>query len=99
LAHVLLSLCLEDPIEEYAMSQPVVERAIGKLVTDEGFRDAFFRDPDTASLRAGLDLTPEELDALSRIPRAALAALSTRLDDRICRLHIPVEPVDEEQRR
>jgi len=81
------------------MSQRVVERTIGKLVTDEGFRDAFFRDPEIASLRAGLDLTREELDALSRIPRASLAALSTRLDDRICRLHIPVEPAHEERRR
>ena len=81
------------------MSQRVVERAIGKLVTDEGFRDAFFRDPEIASLRAGLVLTPEELDALSRIPRASLAALSRRLDDRICRLHVPVEPVREEQHR
>ena len=81
------------------MSQHAVERTLGKLVTDEGFRNAFFRNPDTATLRAGLDLSPEELDALSRIPRAALAALSTRLDDRICRLHIPVEPAHEEQRR
>ncbi len=80
------------------MSQRVVERTVGKLVTDEGFRDAFFRDPRAASLQAGLDLTPEEVDALSHIPRSALAALSARLDDRICRLHISVEPVHEEQR-
>jgi len=80
------------------MSQRVVERAVGKLVTDEGFRDAFFRDPKTASLRAGLDLTTEELDALSHIPRPALAALNARLDDRICRLYISGEPIHEEQR-
>ena len=81
------------------MSQRVVERAVGKLVTDEGFRDAFFRDSKAASLQAGFDLSPEELDALSSIPRAALAALGARLDDRICRLHIPCEPSREEQRR
>ena len=85
--------------EVKTMSQRVVERAVGKLVTDEGFRDAFFRNPKVASLQAGLELSTEELDALSRIPPAALAALSSRLDDRICRLHIPVEPAREEQRR
>jgi hypothetical protein len=81
------------------MSQRVVERAVGKLVTDEGFRNAFFRDPKVASLQAGLELSAEELDALARIPRPALAALSARLDDRICRLYIALEPVHEEQRR
>lgn len=81
------------------MSQRVVERAVGKLVTDEGFRDAFFQNPKTASLQAGLELSAEELDALARIPRPALAALSARLDDRICRLHIALEPAHEEQRR
>ena len=81
------------------MSQRVVERAVGKLVTDEGFRNAFFRDPKVASLQAGLELSAEELDALARIPRPALAALSARLDDRICRLHIALEPAHEEQRR
>lgn len=81
------------------MSQRIVERAVGKLVTDEGFRDAFFRDPKAASLQAGLELSAEELDALSRIPRPALAALNARLDDRICRLHIRVELTREEQRQ
>ena len=81
------------------MSQRTVERTLGKLVTDEGFREAFFRDPMSAILRAGLALTAEELDALSRIPRAALAALSARLDDRICRLHIRHEPLEQELHR
>jgi len=80
------------------MSQRIVERAVGKLVTDEGFRKDFFRDPMTASAHAGFELSAEELDALSRIPWAALAALNARLDDRICRLHIPTE-LPEEQRR
>ena len=54
------------------MSQRSVEQALGKLVTDEGFRDQFFGDRIGASLRAGLELSPEEMDALSRIPRSAL---------------------------
>jgi len=73
------------------MSQRIVETTVGKLVTDEGFRKRFFMDPLKASVIAGLNLSQEELEALSRIPQGALAALSKRIDDRICRLHIPGE--------
>ncbi len=81
------------------MSQRAVEKILGRLVTDEGFRDQFFRDPQTASLRIGAELSSEELEALRRIPRSALASLCACLDDRICRLHISSQPVHEEQRR
>jgi hypothetical protein len=81
------------------MSQRDVERVLGRLVTDEGFLADFFGNPKPAVLRAGLDLSREELDALSNIPRAALAALGARLDGRICRLHIAGQLNPEEQRR
>ncbi len=71
------------------MSQRAVERALGKLVTDEGFREEFFKDPERASLQAGLELSREELDGLLRIPRPTLAKLSGCIDDRIRRLRIP----------
>ncbi len=74
------------------MGQRAVEKTLGRLVTDEGFRDRFFRDPQGATLRIGAELSSEELDALTRIPRAALASLCACLDDRICRLHIPSQP-------
>ncbi len=75
------------------MSQAAVERTLGKLITDECFRDRFFKDPAGASFYAGLELSRGELDALSRLPKKALADFSTWLDDRICRLL-----VDEDQR-
>ena len=81
------------------MSQRAVERTLGKLVTDEGFREEFFAHPETASVRAGLNLSRQELEALCRIPWMALMALSARIDGRICRLHIGAEPMPEEQRR
>lgn len=81
------------------MSQRDVERGLGRLVTDEGFREDFFVNPEPAILRAGLDVSREELDALARTPRAALAALGARIDARICRLHIADQPTPEEQRR
>lgn len=70
------------------MSQPAVEKAVGKLATDEAFREAFFLDPARASLAAGLELSPCELEALRRIPPDALHHFSERLDDRICRLKL-----------
>ncbi len=70
------------------MSQRDVERSLGRLLTDEGFRDNFFRDPVQACLALGIQLTPHEVEALLRVPRPALASLGARLDDRICRLRL-----------
>jgi hypothetical protein len=81
------------------MSQRAVERVVGKLVTDEGFRDQFFADPEWASLRIGAELSPDELDALARISPDALTLLCASIDDRICRLHIAPQPAFEERRR
>jgi len=73
------------------MSQRGVERTLGKMVTDPGFREQFLREPAAATLAIGVELTPEETAALLRIPPRALVELSTRLDDRICKLHISHE--------
>lgn len=71
------------------MSQQSVERALGKMVTDEAFRNDFFTDPERASLNAGLDLLSDEMEALRRVPRQMLDRLGARLDGRICRLPVP----------
>jgi hypothetical protein len=78
-----------DIDKEWRMSQRVVEQVLGRLVTDEAFREAFFRDSDAATVAYAADLTPAEMDALRHVPRSALAILCERLDDRICRLCIP----------
>ena len=70
------------------MGQRDVERALGRLLTDQGFRENFFLDPPRACLTLGIQLTPHEVEALLQVPRPALASLGARLDDRICRLHI-----------
>jgi hypothetical protein len=73
------------------MSQAAVEKALGKLITDECFRRRFFKDPAGASFAAGLELSQAELDALSRLPGKAIARFSARLDHRICRLSLEEE--------
>jgi hypothetical protein len=70
------------------MSQRDVERTLGRLLTDEGFRNEFFLDPVRACLTLGIQLTSQEVEAILRAPRPALANLGARLDDRICRLHV-----------
>jgi hypothetical protein len=71
------------------MSQQSVERALGKMVTDETFRNDFFTDPERASLNGGFDLLPDEMEALRRVPRRMLDRLGASLDGRICRLPVP----------
>jgi hypothetical protein len=77
------------------MSQRAVERVLGRLVTDASFRSAFFGNASDAVLAHAADLTPDELDALRRVPPEALVALEARLDDRICRLCVPAAINDE----
>ena len=61
------------------MNQKAMEQALGKLVMDSGFRNAFFRDPPAASEAAGLALTDDEWRALTRIRPGALAAFERYL--------------------
>jgi hypothetical protein len=75
-------------VREDSMSQRDVERTLGRLLTDEGFQENFFRDPVRTCLLLGIQLAPQEIEALLRAPRPALASLGARLDDRICRLQI-----------
>jgi len=70
------------------VSQPDVERTLGRLLTDEGFRNDFFRNPARACLLLGVQLAPHECEALLRITRPVLANLCAKVDDRLCRLHV-----------
>ena len=78
-------LALRKPRRRTAVTQQAVERTLGKLLTDENFRDRFFTNPELASWEAGFTLSPIELDALSRLSHEALARLGEGLDKRISR--------------
>jgi hypothetical protein len=79
------------------MSQRDVERTLGRLLTDPGFRRDFFRNPAGACLKLGVQLATHEVEALLRVPPRRLASLAGQLDDRICRLHVEdaIPPTDE----
>ena len=65
------------------MSQQAVERALGKLLTDENFRERFFAAPETTAWEAGLALSPAELEALTQLSQKAIARFSESIDKRI----------------
>lgn len=62
------------------MNRHAMEQALGKLVMDVGFRDAFFSNPAVASETAGIALTDRERNALMRIRPGAFAAFQRYLN-------------------
>ena len=87
----------ESVCERCRMSQHAVERTLGKLLTDESFRERFFTAPRVTAWAAGLRLSDVELAALSGLSRSALRSFSASLDPRICRLCLPSESSPDER--
>ena len=67
------------------MTQDSVERALGKLLTDEAFRERFFAAPVEACREAGLSLSAVELEALQGLSREQIAQFGEHVDARISR--------------
>ncbi len=78
-----------------AVAQKNVEMVIGRLVTDEGFRQRFAAAREEtldAAAACGLVLTPTERRALLEVDVDACASFAQRLDPRlqkICLRRIP----------
>jgi Ribosomally synthesized peptide prototyped by Frankia Franean1_4349. len=73
------------------MSQRSVERVIGRLVTDEGFRRRFAAQPETVlqeAMGCGLELTACEVQALSGIDRQSLQRFADAIDPRLQKTEI-----------
>jgi hypothetical protein len=72
--------------EGTTVTQRSVEILIGRLVTDEEFRQTFRRDPQRALdqlLERGLDLTPAEIGALMNTGRELWDRVADELDPRL----------------
>jgi hypothetical protein len=68
------------------MSQRNVESVIGRIVTDEAFRERFSEDPGfvlRAVTEAGIELTPLEMQALARLDMRLVHRLAEAIDPRI----------------
>ena len=70
------------------MSQRDVEKLLGKILTDDEFRQSFFpvgRHSFEFAAAHGLELTPVERSALSSLRSRAFECLARSLDPRISR--------------
>jgi len=73
-------------IDDGVMAQRSVEIVIGRLLTDEAFRAAFFGDPATTLSRfveSGYDLTALELTALRTTRSEVWAQWAEQIDPRL----------------
>jgi len=61
------------------MTATGLERALGALLLDAAFCARFFVNPKSAVWEAGLPLSPIEVDALSRLSRAAIVRFGESL--------------------
>jgi len=67
------------------MSQRAVESILGRLITDEEFRDEFFREPLEACRVNDWGVTPAELSALIGLDPDMLRDMAGSLDPKIVR--------------
>jgi len=67
------------------MSQRVVESILGRLITDEEFREDFFRAPMEACRMNDWGVTPAELSALIGLDPELLRGMAGSLDPKIVR--------------
>jgi hypothetical protein len=67
------------------MSQRAVESILGRLITDEEFREEFFREPVEACRRNNWGVTPAELSALIGLDPELLQHMAGSLDPKIVR--------------
>jgi hypothetical protein len=78
------------------MSQRSVEKLLGRILTDDDFRGAFFpvraESFDIAAAH-GFDLTPIERSALSSLRRRTFECIAVGLDPRISRSSVSQEAV------
>ena len=65
------------------MAQEIVERILGRILTDADFRERFFTHTRDQLLR--FDLLEYERECLSTLDRHAVERLSEQLDPRIVR--------------
>ena len=63
------------------MSQNAVEQFIGRLVTDDAFRERVRHDVSTACYEQGFTLTADELSLVGRINLDALSQLAELVVD------------------
>lgn len=84
------------------MAQRSIEILIGRLITDEAFRDAFRRDATltlTGFIESGYELTPVEIAALVATPAHVWERAAEHLDARLLKVSCTASPLSARSRR
>ena len=77
------------------MTQRCIEMVIGRLLTDESFRDTFLIDPHRALselLERGLHLTHAEIAALIATDHALWGRVAEQIDPRLQKVSLTAQP-------
>ncbi len=74
------------------MSQEAVERVLGRLITDEGFRRAVGDSLEAACVRQGYNLSRTELRFLSKLELKRMSALAAHINPGLCRADPSLQP-------
>ncbi len=68
------------------MTKQGVEQILGRMITDEKFRQSFFANPEEAL--KDYDLAPDEREALLKTKKEDVEGFSRKLDERITKSKI-----------
>jgi hypothetical protein len=70
-------------MEDEMASQEDLRTIAGKALADPAFREKLLADPESAVTEAGIELTPEQMEALKGMDREQLEAGLADLDERL----------------
>jgi len=65
------------------MARDEIERLIGKAIIEPEFLRDLLQDPEAAALRAGIVLTPEEVEAIKTVSRDQAMKFAEEFENRI----------------
>jgi len=65
------------------MARDEIERLIGKAIIEPEFLRELLQDPEAAALKAGIILTPEEVEAIKTVSRDQAMKFAEEFENRI----------------
>ncbi len=65
------------------MARDEIERLIGKAIIEPEFLRELLQNPETAALKAGIVLTPEEIEAIKTVSRDQAMKFAEEFENRI----------------
>ena len=61
-----------------------LNKLVGKALSDEAFRKEFIEDPTAAAKKVGIDLTPDQAEALKSIDTTSMSEVMEKVASKGC---------------